>query len=236
MALILVTGSSAGLGLNTAIDLAARGHAVVVHARDSSRRPPEPAAAAWNGILYGDLADLDQVRDVAHQAAHFGRFDTVVHNAGALHHSDAVKVNTIAPYALTALMDKPARLIYLSSSMHRGGSTNLQGLETGAASYGDSKLWVTALAHRWPTTTSHAVDPGWVPTRMGGAHAPDDLTAGHQTQLWLATHPDVTPVTGGYWYHKRVQEPDPSAADEDFQARLLAALESHTGIPLHDRL
>ena len=221
MALVLVTGSSAGLGLNTAIDLAARGHAVVVHARNASRRPPEPGAAVWKGIVYGDFSDVGQVRDVADQAALFGRFDAVIHNAGALHPPDAVTVNTIAPYVLTALMDKPARLIYLTSSMHRGGSTNLRGLETGAASYGDSKLWVTALAHafarRWPGTTSHAVDPGWVPTRMGGTHAPDDLTAGHQTQVWLATDPDITPATGGYWYHQRTQQPDRSAMDEQFR-------------------
>lgn len=236
VALILVTGSSGGLGLNTAIDLVAGGHDVVVHARNSSRGVREPGAASWRGVLHGDLSDVEQVRDVAYQAAQFGRFDAVIHNAGALHLPDAVTVNTIAPYILTALMDKPARLIYLGSSMHRGGSTNLQGLNTGAASYGDSKLWVTALAqafaHRWPATTSHAVDPGWVPTRMGGAHAPDDLTAGHQTQMWLATHPDITPVTGGYWYHKRLQQADPSAMDERFQAQLLAALESHTGIAL----
>ena len=236
MALILVTGSSSGLGLNTATELAAGGHDVVVHARASSRRTPEPDAGVWRGTVHGDFSDVDQVRDVALEAAQFGRFDAVIHNAGALHRPDAVRVNTIAPYVLTALMDKPARLIYLTSSMHRGGSTNLQGMETGAASYGDSKLWVTALAqafaHRWPATTSHAVDPGWVPTRMGGPHAPDDLTAGHQTQVWLATHPDVTPVTGGYWHHKRLQQPDPSAKDEHFQAELLAALESHTGIPL----
>ena len=186
--------------------------------------------------MYGDFSDVDQVRDVAHQAAQFGRFDAVIHNAGALHRPDAVKVNTIAPYVLTALMDKPARLIYLSSSMHRGGSTNLRGLGAGGASYGDSKLWVTALAqafaHRWPDTTSHAVDPGWVPTRMGGPHAPDDLNDGHQTQVWLASNRDITPVTGGYWYHQRTQQPDPSAMDEHFQAQLLAALESHTGISL----
>ena len=235
MARILVTGSSGGLGLNAATELASRGHEVVVHARRSSRRPPA-GAAPWLGAVFGDLTDLDQTRDVADQAAAFGRFDAVIHNAGALRPPDAVPVNIVAPYALTALMDKPGRLIYLSSSMHRGGSTDLRRLGSGRASYGDSKLWVTALAlavaARWPGTTSHAVDPGWVPTRMGGAGAPDDLAAGHETQVWLATHPDVEPATGGYWYHRRTQLPDASARDERFQAQLLAALEAHTGIPL----
>ena len=67
---------------------------------------------------------------------------------------------------------------------------------------------------------------------MGGTHAPDGLTAGHQTQVWLATDPDITPATGGYWYHQRTQQPDRSAMDEQFQAQLLAALETQTRIPL----
>ncbi|MFE4684031.1 hypothetical protein ACFRNJ_24995 [Streptomyces sp. NPDC056721] len=150
---------------------------------------------------------------------------------------DAITVNTVAPYMLTALMDKPATLIYLSSSMHRTGSTDLRRLTTGSASYDDTKLWVTtlalAVASRWEGTSSHAVDPGWVPTRMGGAGAPDDLTAGHQTQAWLATHHDVTPHTGGYWFHQQAQTPHPAAQDQDFQARLVEALEGHTGVPLH---
>lgn len=83
-----------------------------------------------------------------------------------------------------------------------------------------------------PTTTSHAVDPGWVPTRMGGRGAPDDLTEGHRTQAWLAVHADVTPRTGGYWYHQHVQRPHPAAADEAFQTRLLQAMHSFTGVSL----
>lgn len=120
--------------------------------------------------------------------------------------------------------------------MHRSGSTGLRRLAAGTASYDDSKLWVTTLAFafasRWEGTTSHAVDPGWVPTRMGGAGAPDDLTAGHQTQVWLATHHGVTPSTGGYWYHRQTQTPCPAAQDEKFQTRLVQALESHTGVAL----
>jgi hypothetical protein len=64
---------------------------------------------------------------------------------------------------------------------------------------------------------------------MGGAGAPDDLVAVHQTQIWLATHPDVTPSTGGYWYHRQVQTPHPAAQDAASQARLIQALEDRTG-------
>ena len=236
MALILVTGASSGLGRNTANALADDGHDVVVHVRNRARLTDADDTARWKGVVVGDLAELDEIHDVARQASEFGRFDTVIHNAGVLRSSDLITVNTVAPYLLTALMDKPATLIYLSSSMHRTGSTDLGRLAAGTASYDDTKLWVTTLAlafaSRWAGTSSHAVDPGWVPTRMGGAGASDDLAAGHRTQTWLATHADVTPNTGGYWYHRQTQTPHPAAQDEQFQARLVRALENCTGIPL----
>jgi NAD(P)-dependent dehydrogenase (short-subunit alcohol dehydrogenase family) len=236
MALILVTGASSGLGYNTASALADEGHDVVVHVRNQARLTDADDTARWKGVVMGDLAELDETRGVARQASRFGRFDAVIHNAGTMHSPEVTSVNIVAPYVLTALMDKPARLIYLSSSMHRTGSADLRRLTAGTASYSDSKLWVTTLAlanaSRWKGTSSHAVDPGWVPTRMGGEGAPDDLTAGHQTQLWLATDHDVTPRTGGYWYHLQVQTPHPAAQDEDFQAHLIQVLESHTGVPL----
>ncbi|WP_405525554.1 SDR family NAD(P)-dependent oxidoreductase [Streptomyces canus] len=236
MALILVTGAAAGLGRDTANALADDGHDVVVHVRNPARLADAEDSGRWKGVITGDLADLDEIRDVARQAGGFGRFDTVIHNAGTMNTRDASTVNTVAPYVLTALMTKPGRLVHLSSSMHRTGSTDLRGPAAGSASYSDSKLWVTTLAlafaSRWEGTTSHAVDPGWVPTRMGGAGAPDDLTEGHRTQVWLATHDDVTPRTGGYWYHRRTQAPHPAARDEEFQARLIRFLEGHTGVPL----
>ncbi len=236
MALILVTGASSGLGQDTAKALADDGHDVVIHVRNPARLTDADDTARWKGVVIGDLAKPDETRDVARQASEFGRFDTVIHNAGVLHSTDEIAVNTVAPYVLTALMDKPARLVYLSSSMHRTGSTDLRRLTAGTASYDDSKLWVTtlalAVASRWEGTTSHAVDPGWVPTRMGGPGAPDDLTAGHQTQTWLATHHAITPNTGGYWYHRRTRTPHPAAQDEAFQAHLIQVLESHTGVPL----
>lgn len=239
MARILVTGAATGLGLDAASALVDAGHDVVVHARDLARLADAldtAGASRWQGVLTGDLADPGGIRDVARQAGEFGRFDAVIHNAGVLHSPDVVTVNTVAPYVLTALMEKPGRLIYLSSGMHRGGSDDLRRLTSGTASYSDTKLWVTALAlafaSRWAGTVSHAVDPGWVPTRMGGPGAPDDLAAGHETQAWLATARDVEPSTGGYWYHRETQTPHPAARDEGFQGRLIEALADLTGVSL----
>jgi len=233
MALIMVTGAASGLGYNAARALSDEGHDVVVHVRNEARLS-DPGR--WKGAVIGDLARVDEIHDVARQASAFGRFDAVIHNAGVMSSPDVVTVNVLAPYLLTASMDRPGTLIYLSSGMHRGGSTDLRRLSRGTGSYSDSKLWITALAlalaSRWPGTASHAVDPGWVPTRMGGAGAPDDLDAGHETQVWLATHDDVRPSSGGYWYHRQTQTPHPACRDEAFQAQLIEALERQTGVPL----
>nr|WP_156037268.1 hypothetical protein [Glycomyces tenuis] len=135
------------------------------------------------------------------------------------------------------------RLIYLSSGYHRSGSTELGSIDFGDSrarpgAYEDSKLYVTtlafAVARRWADTVAHVVDPGWVPTRMGGPGAPDDLEEGHRTQAWLASAPDgaITPRTGGYWHHRRIARSHPAASDPDFQHELIERLEAYTGVPL----
>ena len=50
-----------------------------------------------------------------------GRLDAVIHNAGVYAGPHVLPVNVVAPYLLTALIDRPQRLVYLSSSEHRSG-------------------------------------------------------------------------------------------------------------------
>jgi NAD(P)-dependent dehydrogenase (short-subunit alcohol dehydrogenase family) len=194
-----------------------------------------------NPTYDGDLADLDQTRVVAEQVNRLGPLDAAIHNAGVLSGPPVLPVNVVAPYLLTAIIHRPQRLVYLSSGMHHGGRPELAGLDwngrRATASYSDSKLLVTtlamAVARLWPDVSSNAVDPGWVPTRMGGAGAPDDLRRGHLTQEWLATSNEPEARTsGGYWYHQRRREPHPAALDQHFQDDLLAALATFTGAPL----
>lgn len=234
MSLVLVTGASTGLGLDTVETLVTAGHDVVLHARSAERVERPEVLDRVAATAYADLSDLEQVRGLAARLDVIGRFDAVVHNAGTMDRTLAVPVNVVAPYVLSALMRPPGRSILLSSNMHRSGDTDLEH----GGDYSDSKLWATtlvmALAERRPDTLWHAVDPGWVPTRMGGAGAPDDLVEGHRTQVWLATadHDGIDPHTGGYWRHHDAHEPHPAAVDADFQARLLAHLEGITGIAL----
>ncbi len=77
-------------------------------------------------------AAADQVNDI-------GRMDTVIHNAAvflepsrsmtAEGHAKTLTVNALAPYILTALIDRPDRVIYLSSGMHYGGAGSLRDID-----------------------------------------------------------------------------------------------------------
>ncbi len=239
---VLVTGSADGLGHAAALELQKEGLRVVVHVRSRARLSAvADLVEAGAEVVVGDLGDLEQVRSVAEQANELGRMDAVIHNAGVSDGPAVLPVNVVAPYVLTASMHRPDRLVYLSSGMHRGGHPRLSVLDWSgtrtSGSYSDSKLFVTALsaavARLWPEVLSNAVDPGWVPTRMGGPNAPDDLRLGHLTQEWLATSSDPEALSsGGYWHHQRRADPHPSVRDEQFQNQLLEALAELTGTRL----
>jgi NAD(P)-dependent dehydrogenase (short-subunit alcohol dehydrogenase family) len=242
MARVLVTGSADGLGLAAARALLDAGHEVVVHARSKKRLEAvrDLIDRGASGVV-GDLSDVDQMRAVADQANDLGQMGAVIHNAGVLRGPQVLPVNVVAPYLLTALINRPARLVYLSSNMHRGGRPTLADMDwsgrRATGSYSDSKLFVTAfalaVARMWTDVYSNAVNPGWVPTKMGGAGASDDLELGHVTQDWLATSDDADARTsGGYWFHQRREEPSPSAQDLRFQDELLEQLADVTGTPL----
>lgn len=239
---VFVTGSADGLGHAAAKTLLAQGHEVVVHVRSQARMSAVSELVRQGAIAtIGELSDLAQIRDLAGQVDAIGPMDAVIHNAGILSGAPLLVVNVVAPYLLTALMRRPGRLVYLSSGMHRGGHASLEGMDwsgrTSTGSYSDSKLFVTALAaavaRLWPDVLSNAVDPGWVPTKMGGAGAPGNLRLGHLTQEWLATSDDAQALTsGGYWHHQRREPPHAAVNDTRFQDQLLAELARATGTTL----
>ena len=242
MARVFITGSAEGLGRAAAQTLLEDGHQVVVHARDRDRLTVlQDLVDRGAAAVLGDLSDLQETRDVARQVNGLGPMDAVIHNAGVISGPPVLPVNVVAPYLLTALIERPRRLIYLSSSMHRGGRARLSGIDWSGqrttGSYSDSKLFITtlaiAVARIWPDVLSNAVDPGWVPTKMGGPRAPDDLRLGYLTQEWLATSDDPQALTsGGYWHHQRRAEPAPAVHDQGFQDALLDALARFTTSPL----
>ena len=189
MARVFITGSADGLGRLAAQTLLDDGHEVVVHARNSDRvEAVGDLVDRGAAVVVGDLANLEQARAIARDVNRLGRIDAVIHNAGVYSGRQVMPVNIVAPYLLTALIDPPQRLIYLSSGAHRSGRARLDGIDWSggtAGSYSDSKLFVTtlavAVARIWPDVRSNAIDPGWVPTKMGGPRAPYDLRLGHLT-------------------------------------------------------
>jgi len=251
---IFITGSTDGLGRAAAGVLIGEGHDVVLHARTRERAAALSGLAPNAvGVVIGNLSSAAQTRELADQVNDIGPMDVVIHNAGVYlepsrsatteGHATTLAVNTLAPYLLTALIGRPGRLIYLSSGMHHGGAGSLRDIDwtrrrwNAAKAYSESKLHVTALAltlaRHWPGVLSNAVDPGWVPTKMGGPAATGDLEMGHLTQTWLAVSNDAAAtVSGGYWYHRRRQAPAPEARDPAFQDKLMDQLAALTGVAL----
>ena len=255
MARVFITGSADGLGQMAAELLVAAGHQVVLHARNQRRadaaRSRTPGADA---AVIGDLSSIEETRGIADQVNRLGRFDAVIHNAGIGYRENrrgstvdglppVFAVNALAPYILTALIERPARLVYLSSGMHHGIHANLNDLEwnkrswSGSGAYAESKLLdvilAFAVARFWPNVLSNAVEPGWVATKMGGPGAPDDLEAGPKTQVWLAVSDDpAAKVSGGYFYHERPRKPNPEASQTAVQNKFLEECARLSGIKL----
>jgi NAD(P)-dependent dehydrogenase (short-subunit alcohol dehydrogenase family) len=235
---VLVTGSTDGLGRLTAEALLSAGHDVIVHARNQERAAIlDPLVNRGADLVVADFTDRDAVRRAAAELNDRPPLDAVIHNAGVWSGPAVMPVNIIAPYLLTALLPLPRRLVYLSSASHLGGHPSPDGIDwsgRSGGSYSDSKLFVTtfaaALARLHPEVPSNAVNPGWVPTRMGGPGAPDNLELGRRTQEWLAVSEDPgARTTGGYWHHRQRQRPHRAVNDTAFQDRLLQVLADETG-------
>lgn len=240
MARIFITGSADGLGQLAAKALNAQGHRVVLHARNAKRGSEAlDKVPGAESVVTADLSSIEETKDLASKLNAFGTFDAVIHNAGLYSASakELFAVNTLAPYILTSLMNKPQRLVYLSSDMHGRGSSKLENFETGIGSmtYSDTKLHVLllckAVARKWKDVYSNAVNPGWVPTKMGGSGAPDDLKKGYETQVWLAgSNDEQAKVSGCFFYHQKEKDSNPEADDVQLQEKFLTLCSEITGV------
>ena len=254
MARIFISGSSTGLGLMAAELLAAQGHKLVLHARNPARA--NDVRQVFHGaeaIVAGDLETISGAKEVAAGVNDLGHFDAIIHNAAVGYREShrltkdglphVFAINTLSAYILTALIDKPQRLVYLSSGMHHDADANLDDILwrtrrwNGPMAYAESKLHdamlAFAIARRWPAVLSNSLEPGWVPTKMGGAGAPDDMDQAHRTQAWLAAGGDSKAlVTGRYFYHMRPLAPNPQAKDVALQERLIGLCAELSGVSL----
>lgn len=175
---ILITGSTDGIGRAAAIEAARLGHGVIVHGRDARRvehvrREIQDLTGTEPAGLTADLGSLEQVRDLAMRLdEQFPRLDVLINNAGVISrrrqesidgYELTFAVNHLAPFLLTNLLgdlllqSAPARIVTVSSMVHRGARIafdDLMGEERydGFSAYGQSKLanvlFTTELARR----------------------------------------------------------------------------------------
>lgn len=254
MSRIFISGSSTGLGLMAGELLVNQGHQVVLHARNSTRaKDARRALPGAESVIEGDLETIAGAKEVAAGVNDMGRFDAVIHNAAVGYREGhrrtadgfphVFAINTLSVYILTALIERPHRLVYLSSGMHHHADANIDDILwtkrrwNGSTAYAESKLHDAmlsfAMARRWPDVLSNSLEPGWVPTKMGGPGAPDDMDQAHLTQAWLAASDEPgANVTGRYFYHLASLAPSPQTHNVELQDRLIATCAEVSGVRL----
>ena len=248
MARIFITGSSDGIGLHAARLLADNGHKVTLHARNGDRAADTRSAVPKaEGVVIGDLRTVSAIKKLAQDANATGSFDTIIHNAGIGYGgtssseitSDGISavfaVNTLAPYILTCLMDKPkSRLLFMSSDSHYGGDESLKNCTT-SHSYGNSKLHdvmlANAFARRWKDVQVVSMHPGWVRTKMGGM-APGSTDKPAQALLqWAAGEGSLAKLPSGSFFTASGKDSThPGADNEKKQEELLKICKEVSGV------
>ena len=254
MACVFITGSSTGLGLMAGQLLIEQGHEVVLHGGTRDRADDARTAAPdARGAVVGDLTMLAGMRQVAEEASRLAPLDAVIHNAGigyreprriatteGLPHVFAV--NVLAPYVLTALIERPKRLVYLSSGMHHGVRTALDDVTwtkrpwQGAQAYAESKLYERCSPLRWRAAGRMCSRTRWSLAGCRPGWADPVLPT-----IWtrrISPRPGSPPAMiqgpgdGWYFYHLRPRDPNPAARDRQVQDALLAICERLSGVSL----
>ena len=164
---VLITGSTDGIGKQTALDLARMGANVIIHGRDPQRVQTAREEIIKNSgnnqvdSMLADFSSLTQVKRMAEEIlARYPRLDVLVNNAGVFLldrklTNDGLEmnfqVNYLSPFLLTNLLlpllqkSAPARIVSVSSALHSKtilDFDNLQGEKNynGIQAYAFTKL------------------------------------------------------------------------------------------------
>lgn len=228
--LTIVTGGSRGLGAESARQLVALGHDVVLVAKDADRLERMRTAIGAHDQVVADLQSPTDVRRVVDEVGNrHGIPDVVMLAHGVmsgrmtktLRTDDAewrrvMAINLDAVFSLmqgfgAAMAERRSgRIIVFSACMGRMSDVGNTG---GFVPYRVSKAGVNALVRNLAHETGHgsrgllvdAICPGHCRTDMGGDDAPRSVEEGAETAVWLATRTFADgDVTGVLWEDRAI--------------------------------
>lgn len=223
---ILITGSTDGIGLETAKMLAEKGHRVLLHGRSRQKLEAASQAVGTAGGTY--LADLSRLGDVVRLAeavaADHPALDVLINNAGIYKTPQPVTpdgldvrfvVNTLAPFLLARRlvpsMSGDGRIVNLSSAAQApvnlaalAGHARLSDMEAYAQSKLALTMWTRAMADELvdgPVVV--AVNPGSLlaskMVREGFGVAGNDLRIGADILVRAALSEEFADASGKYF-------------------------------------
>lgn len=247
MTTVLVTGSTDGIGLRTALILRSRGCDVIVHGRDPAKVDAARADVGAIAGLVADLGDLEQVTRMADEASEL-RPTVLINNAG-IYARERVQapsgeatwvVNHLAASlladALIPTMTQGGRVVYVSSIAHGRADLDLGDPQFERrpydhyAAYAQSKLANLLMARETARRLGpgakvavNALHPGVVGTKLltegFQVDGRDDLDTGAATSVFLALDADPG-ITGQYFYRSRPARVQGRGGDDDLARAL----------------
>jgi NAD(P)-dependent dehydrogenase (short-subunit alcohol dehydrogenase family) len=250
---VLVTGATAGIGYETARQLAERGTTVLLHGRTAEEaRAAADSLVATAGLDGGqlctyaaDFARLDEVETLAHRvAAEHPHLDVLVNNAGmaaperhtvtADGNEIAFQVNFLAHYMLTCLLepaltsDPGGRVVNVSSILHRTASIqwsdpNRARRYSGLAAYAQSQLALTVFAAD-PRVTAVSVHPGVCDTALLPLYAHEGVSPAEGAAHVVRLCDPAVEIVNGAYYDRGERGAPASAATEDRTVKRLTKL------------
>ncbi|MEO9876363.1 MAG: SDR family NAD(P)-dependent oxidoreductase [Anderseniella sp.] len=252
--IILITGSTDGIGFETARKLSAKGHTILLHGRNPAKL--DAAQKVLGGEVEGYVADLSKLTEVEELAksviAKHEKVDVLINNAGVFKTSDPTTsdgldvrfvVNTLAPYALTLRllpsMGPSGRVINLSSAAQApvdlkalAGQARLADLEAYAQSKLALTIWSRELAKKLPDgPVVVAVNPGSLlaskMVKQGFGVAGNDLSIGADILDRAALSDEFASASGKYFDNDagRFAEPHSDALDPQKSKQVLSVIE-----------
>ncbi len=214
----LVTGGNRGIGREVCSSLAARGHTVLLTARDGAAAQAAASDIPGAVPLRLDVTDAGSIAAAAREVAHrFGNLDVLVNNAAITYDTwqraisadlgvvrEAAETNLYGPWLLVEEFlpllraSEHPRIVNVSSEAgslaSMGGGTPAYAVTTAAL---NALTRMLAAELRGERILVNAVCPGWVATDMGGPGG-RPVAEGAASVVWAAVLPDNGP-TGGFF-------------------------------------